>query len=75
MASEITSPNHLTIVKFELLTETKGAVRYQEVDKDGVALKSDTDGAVVGSLYLRKAALNKIGKGVPKTIRVHMDIA
>lgn len=75
MASEINSPNHVTIVQFALLNETKGAVRYQEVNAEGVPLKGDTDGAVIGSLYLRKAALNKIGKGVPKTLHIHIDVA
>lgn len=72
---ETTSSKHMTIVHFAMLRETKGAVLYQEVNAEGVPLKGDTDGAVIGSLYLRKAALNKIGKGVPKAIRGHFDIA
>lgn len=35
--------------------ETKGAVRYMEVDDDGNQLKSD-DGTL-NSIYIRKAAL------------------
>ena len=41
---------------FKLEKETKGALRYQEVEQDGrpVAVGS----WVIGTLYIRKAALN-----------------
>lgn len=56
-------------VKFVHERSTKGAHRYQEVDKDGKTLTTSDD-AVVGSLYLRKS---KIGEDAPKTI--HMTLA
>lgn len=40
-------------IKFRLRNETKGALRYQEVDDSGND-KNIGEGAVVGSLYLRK---------------------
>jgi len=48
-------------VNFQWLADTKGAVRFQEVGDDGRPKKSDADGAVIGSLYLRKAALKELG--------------
>jgi hypothetical protein len=45
--------------------ETKGAVRYQEVDSDGKAL--DILDSIIGTLYIRKTALN--GQA-PKTVTV-----
>lgn len=72
--NELNSPNHLTIVNFRWLADTKGAVRYQEIDDNGVDRKTDSDGAIVGSLYLRKAALGVFKKGTPKTLSMHIDI-
>ena len=58
-------------VKFNFERETPGAVRFQEVDSTGRALKSDMDGALVGTLYLRKQAL---GDGtVPKSVTVSLS--
>ena len=47
--------------------ETKGAVRYQEV-RDGTPV--DIHDAVIGTLYIRKAALTG---PVPKYIRVTVE--
>jgi hypothetical protein len=41
----------------KLLNETPGAFRYIEVNAKGEAIKGDEEGALVGDLYLRKAAL------------------
>ncbi len=46
-----------TTITFAFEKETKGAVRYQEIDAKGFAL-SIADGAKIGSLYVRKSALN-----------------
>jgi hypothetical protein len=55
-------------VLFILLNETPGALRYQEVNAEGRALKSDVDGAIMASVYIRKQAM---GSGVvPKTLTV-----
>lgn len=42
-------------LNFRIERETKGAVRYYEVDENGNAL--DQTQYVVGSLYIRKTAL------------------
>ncbi len=44
------------VVKFEYEKETSGAHRYMEVDKSGNRLTA-SDGAKVGSLYIRKSAI------------------
>lgn len=43
-------------VLFDFEYETKGAVRYQEIDADGNPLKIGK-GASIGTLYIRKEAL------------------
>lgn len=55
--------------KFILERTTTGAVRYQEVDDAGKALKGDADGAKITTLYLRKAAL---GDSIPNNITVEI---
>lgn len=42
-------------VTFKMEKETKGAVRFQEVDGNGEVL--DYADAVIGTLYMRKSAL------------------
>lgn len=55
-------------VRMVLERETKGAVRYKEVNPDGSAtLLGD---AVIGTLYIRKTALHGI---VPQEITVTVD--
>lgn len=52
-------------ISFDFSNETKGALRFQEVDGKGEQLKGDD--SVVGTLYFRKAALAKLGfKEVPE---------
>lgn len=41
------------IVKFELARETRGALRYQEIDDNDQVLEIGA-GAKVGTLYIRK---------------------
>lgn len=56
------------IIQLTLERETKGAVRYQEVDENGQILgKVD---AVVGTLYVRKKAFPD---GPPQTLSVTLD--
>jgi len=53
---------------FRLFAETKGAVRYQEVEQDGTP--TDAAFVAVGSLYLRKSWL---GKGViPQAVTIQL---
>ena len=49
---------------------TKGAVRYSEVDARGDII-TDYREAVIGTIYVRKSALN--GDGVPHTISVTIN--
>jgi hypothetical protein len=59
-------PLHL---HFALERETKGALRYQELGADGKPVGTD-QGAAVGTLYLRKRALN----GATHPDRLHVSI-
>ena len=63
-------------LKFTFKEETKGAVRYQEVDDQGIPRKGDNDQAVVGPLYLRKAALKRLydGEKYPGSFTVTLTI-
>ena len=54
-------------VKFQLEKLTPGALRYAEVDDAGQPIKGDANGVLIGSLYLRKAAM---GNEVPKAFSV-----
>ena len=51
-------------LKFVFEKETKGAVRYQEVDDDGAPAFAPQ----VGTLYVRKSALP--GGKIPETLTV-----
>lgn len=53
--------------------ETKGAVRYMEVDAQGKALEMSS-GAQIGTLYIRKSALPKTG-GIPQHITMDVQFA
>jgi hypothetical protein len=55
--------------KFKFEQETKGAVRYQEVDDKG---DPEYTRAKIGSLYLRKTAFEP-GATYPQTVRVTVD--
>lgn len=46
-------------VSMRLDRETKGALRYQEVDAKGNAVIDDAGGAILGTQYLRKAQVQK----------------
>jgi hypothetical protein len=45
-------------VACRIFKETPGAFRYREVDRKGDHIKGDEEGALVGDLYLRKAAVS-----------------
>jgi hypothetical protein len=62
-------------VRMRLEKETPGAVRYMEVDDHGSKLITDADGAVLGSLYIRKAAMRKwVGNdSIPRTLVVNLS--
>ena len=54
-----------TTIEFAFDRTTPGTARYQEIDAQGKPLRT-RDGAVIGTLYIRKTALN--GQ-VPQRIR------
>lgn len=56
-------------VTFNFERETKGAIRFQEVDEEGHA-KTTNNGGLVGTLYLRKAGLPN---GIPKRLVVNIE--
>jgi len=60
-----------TVVTFALEKETKGAIRYQEVDAQNVPVKAE-GGAKIGTLYVRKSALN--GE-IPQKLKVTLEAA
>ena len=61
-------------VKFTREYETKGAVRYNEIDKDGrTTLKPNDPYARIGTLYIRKQAFN--GSAIPDNITVTIEKA
>ena len=58
-------------VVVQLFGETEGAVRYREVDRAGAArFHRDREGAILGDIYLRKAAIS--GKP-PKRLKVTIE--
>ncbi len=48
--------------KFVVEKETKNTVRFQEVESDSAP--------ILGTLYIQKWALRKLGNGTPKMIEV-----
>ena len=58
-----------TRVTMLLDRETKGALRYQEVDSSGAAL--ELVNSVIGTLYLRKSALPR---GVVRPVRISVEL-
>ena len=57
-------------VRFELHEETKGALRYQEIDEKGKAIEQAL--ANIGTLYMRKSAFER-GAAFPQTLRVTVE--
>lgn len=56
------------VLSFAFEKETKGAVRYHEIDKSGKVLESP-DEYVVGTLYVRKHVLDA-ATGIPKRLKL-----
>lgn len=56
------------VLKFHLERETKGAVRYAEIDEHTAAQRDMAD-STIGTLYIRKSALNgTIPQGLTVTV-------
>jgi hypothetical protein len=58
------------VVRFKFEKETKGALRYQEVDARGMVV--ELAWAKVGSLYLRKSAFER-GAAYPQNLTVKIE--
>jgi hypothetical protein len=58
-------------VRFKLEKETKGALRYQEVDEKGEVIEA---WAKIGTLYVRKSAFER-GSAFPQLLRVTVETA
>ena len=56
---------------FKLEKETKGAVRYQEVDEKG---EPELMSAKIGSLYIRKTSFER-GVSFPQILQVTIEAA
>jgi hypothetical protein len=59
-------------VRFKLEKETKGALRYQEVDEKGEVIEQAW--AKIGTLYVRKSAFER-GAAFPQLLRVSVETA
>ena len=59
-------------VRFKLEKETKGALRYQEVDEKGEVIEQAW--AKIGTLYIRKSAFER-GAAFPQLLRVTVETA
>ena len=59
-------------IRFKLEKETKGALRYQEVDEKGEVIEQAW--AKIGTLYMRKSAFER-GASFPQMLRVTVDTA
>jgi hypothetical protein len=59
-------------VRFKLEKETKGALRYQEVDEKGEIIEQAW--AKIGTLYVRKSAFER-GAAFPQFLRVTVETA
>lgn len=56
-------------IKFRMERETKGAVRYEEINaKDEAVEMAD---AKIGTLYVRKSAMGS--EGIPTTLKVTIE--
>lgn len=56
---------------FKFKNETPGALRYEQTKPDGETPFTIAEGALVGTLYLRKSALNG---AMPKSLKVDITI-
>lgn len=73
-ASASTRPRS-QVVQFRLVKETKGAGKYNEIAQ-GVLLNPFSDDAAIGTLYVRKAALGRLGYPVscPPNLIVTIEV-
>ena len=58
-------------VRFKLEKETKGALRYQEVDEKGELIEQAW--AKIGTLYVRKKSAFERGSAFPPILRVTVE--
>lgn len=66
-----TKPELLSTCFFKYRNETTGAHRYEQITADGRPF-TIAMGALVGTLYLRKSALDKVILSVPRHLKVEI---
>ena len=59
-------------VRFKFENETRGALRYQEVDEKGEVMEQSR--AKIGTLYVRKSAFER-GAAFPQLLHVTVESA
>lgn len=59
-------------IKMKLEKETKGALRYQEIDHNDQPVTTNDSACLMGTLYLRKKAME--GINTPRFIQVEVTI-
>ena len=59
------------VLNYVLEKETKGAVRYMQVDSGGQPIKGDDNGALAETIYFRKKALGD----APQKLKVTVEAA
>lgn len=62
------------IVHMKLDKETRGAVRYAEIDARGSKISTDAENVVLATVYVRKTALKRwLGDdSIPKSLTVRL---
>jgi hypothetical protein len=72
MAKETKTNSDIRITAYFVIDrETKGALRFQEVNSEGQQV--DITEASIGTLYLRKSALEKAGIKGPRGLKIVIE--
>jgi len=80
MATKVKSTeSDQNVIRFAFLNETKGALRFQEVDTSGNEVPADK--MKIGSLYFRKATFGKMSAEyasngtIPKVLVARIEVS
>lgn len=70
------SATHNEVIRFRLEAVTKGAGKYNEVSEDGRILNPFSTEATIGTLYVRKSALGRMGfvDTCPRSLTVTINV-
>lgn len=73
---ELAAARNQKVLRMRLDKETKGAVRYQEIDEHGGKIGTDIEGALLVSVYLRKTALREWqgNSKIPKMLSIAVTV-